>query len=210
MHIERTVTRFRVFHQMHCTQGFYSFVQRASSKKILLQPPKSFHDWKQKFLFIKAGVIPMQMVFRGKEEVPTETIQAPSEENWYQDLKDFPSIALPEKALVGASMSLNWRMNREDKPVYMEDGKGKNWGFSNPISYPLFSLLCMLLRLKVNVERCLLFPEKSDEELWYHRIAKNFVFPRDEDLSVQPSSGVGKYLFMLLYHSLRVGNVAVF
>ncbi|KAM0025633.1 hypothetical protein Hdeb2414_s0021g00576861 [Helianthus debilis subsp. tardiflorus] len=63
------------------------------------------------------------MVFRGKEEVPTETIYTPSEENWYQDLKNVPSIALPEKAFVGASMSLNWRMNREEKPVYMEDGK---------------------------------------------------------------------------------------
>ncbi|MFS7939796.1 hypothetical protein Hanom_Chr05g00456191 [Helianthus anomalus] len=44
MHIEPTIPRFRVFHQMHCTQGFYSFVQRASAKKILLNPPKSFHD----------------------------------------------------------------------------------------------------------------------------------------------------------------------
>ncbi|KAJ0614497.1 hypothetical protein HanIR_Chr02g0063101 [Helianthus annuus] len=26
MHIEPSVTRFRVFHQMHCSQGFYSFV----------------------------------------------------------------------------------------------------------------------------------------------------------------------------------------
>ncbi|MFS7943474.1 hypothetical protein Hanom_Chr06g00500671 [Helianthus anomalus] len=41
MHIELTVPRFRVFHQMHCTQGFYPFVQRASAKKFLLQPPKS-------------------------------------------------------------------------------------------------------------------------------------------------------------------------
>ncbi|MFS7912943.1 hypothetical protein Hanom_Chr02g00135821 [Helianthus anomalus] len=51
---------------MHCSQGFYSFVQRASAKKILLQPPKLFHDWKQKFFFIKVGVIPMRMTFRGK------------------------------------------------------------------------------------------------------------------------------------------------
>ncbi|MFS8003887.1 hypothetical protein Hanom_Chr13g01219131 [Helianthus anomalus] len=44
MHIEPTVPRFRVFHQMQCSQGFYSFVQRASAKKILLNLPKSFHD----------------------------------------------------------------------------------------------------------------------------------------------------------------------
>ncbi|KAJ0456220.1 hypothetical protein HanIR_Chr15g0759931 [Helianthus annuus] len=66
MHIEPTVPRLRVFHQMHCSQGFYSFMQKASAKKILLQPPKSFHDWKQKFFFIKVGVIPMRMMFRGK------------------------------------------------------------------------------------------------------------------------------------------------
>ncbi|KAJ0644944.1 hypothetical protein HanRHA438_Chr16g0762311 [Helianthus annuus] len=81
-HIEPSVTRFRVFHQMHCSQGFYSFVQRAYVKKILLQPPKSFHDWKQKFFFIKVGVIPKRMTFRGKEVVPTETIQTPFSENW--------------------------------------------------------------------------------------------------------------------------------
>ncbi|MFS7965484.1 hypothetical protein Hanom_Chr09g00762841 [Helianthus anomalus] len=88
-----------------------------------MQPPKSFHDWKHKFFFIKVGVIPMKIVFRGKEDVATETIQTPYSENWYQDLKDFPLIALPEKALVSAAMSLCWRMNREDKPVYMEGDK---------------------------------------------------------------------------------------
>ncbi|KAJ0735714.1 hypothetical protein HanPI659440_Chr11g0435211 [Helianthus annuus] len=141
MHIDPTIPRFRVFHQMYCSQGFYSFVQRASAKKILLQPPKSFHDWKQKFFFIKAGVIPMRMVFRGKEDVPTETIQTPVDENWYQDLKDVPSISLPKTALVGASMSLNWKMNREEKAVYMEDGKGKFWVlpcFSDFFLFPPF------------------------------------------------------------------------
>ncbi|MFS8034086.1 hypothetical protein Hanom_Chr17g01577071 [Helianthus anomalus] len=44
MHIEPSVTQFQVFHQMHCSQGFYSFMQWASTKKILLQPPKSIHD----------------------------------------------------------------------------------------------------------------------------------------------------------------------
>ncbi|KAM0031830.1 hypothetical protein Hdeb2414_s0017g00513561 [Helianthus debilis subsp. tardiflorus] len=69
------------------------------------------------------------MVFRGKEDIPTETIQTHFSENWYLDLKEVPSIALPGKALVGASMSLCWRMNREDKPVYMENDKGEFWGF---------------------------------------------------------------------------------
>ncbi|KAJ0459994.1 hypothetical protein HanHA89_Chr16g0655481 [Helianthus annuus] len=130
-HIELTVPRFRVFHQMHCTQGFYSFFQRAYAKKILQHPPKSFHDWKQKFFFIKAGVIPVRMVLRGKEDVPVETLRTPSDENWYQDLKEIPNIVLPEKVLVGVSMSLNWKMDRDDKPVYTEEGHG-TIGFSPP------------------------------------------------------------------------------
>ncbi|MFS7942786.1 hypothetical protein Hanom_Chr06g00492581 [Helianthus anomalus] len=76
--------------------GFYSFVQRASAKKILLKPRKSFNDWKPKFFYIKADVILMKMSFRDKEDVVPETIQTTFLETWYQDLKDVPSIALPE------------------------------------------------------------------------------------------------------------------
>ncbi|MFS7911780.1 hypothetical protein Hanom_Chr02g00122121 [Helianthus anomalus] len=54
MHIEPTVDRFRVFYKLHCSQGFYSFAQRQSAKKILLSPPKSFHEWKPKF-FLHQG-----------------------------------------------------------------------------------------------------------------------------------------------------------
>ncbi|KAJ0448175.1 hypothetical protein HanLR1_Chr17g0672301 [Helianthus annuus] len=98
MHIESMVNRFRVFYQMHRSQGFYSFAQRASAKKILSNPPKSFHEWKPKFFFIKVGVIPMKMVFRGKEDIMTETIQTPFSETWYRDLKELPSIELLKKA----------------------------------------------------------------------------------------------------------------
>ncbi|KAJ0596197.1 hypothetical protein HanRHA438_Chr04g0164731 [Helianthus annuus] len=49
MHIKPTVDRFRVFYQLHCSQGFYSFAQRPTAQKILLSPPKSFHEWKHKF-----------------------------------------------------------------------------------------------------------------------------------------------------------------
>ncbi|KAJ0670147.1 hypothetical protein HanOQP8_Chr13g0470881 [Helianthus annuus] len=119
----------------------------------------------------------MRMVFRGKEDVPTETIQTPVDENWYQDLKDVASIALPEKALVGASMSLNWKMNREEKPVYMEDGK-------------VVSLYVVAFEREGGKMTTL--PKKPDEELWYHRIVKNFVLPRDNDLSAQPATGAGE------------------
>ncbi|KAM0052249.1 hypothetical protein Hdeb2414_s0007g00246051 [Helianthus debilis subsp. tardiflorus] len=107
MHIEPSVDRFRVFYQLHCSQGFYSFAQRPSAKKILLSPPKSFHEWKPKFFYIKAGIIPMKMTFRGAEDIEVETLKTPEAEIWYQDMKDVPSIELPERALVVAGMSLH-------------------------------------------------------------------------------------------------------
>ncbi|MFS7929731.1 hypothetical protein Hanom_Chr04g00335961 [Helianthus anomalus] len=77
------------YYKLHISQlhpirmGFHSFAQRASAKKILLHSPKLFHEWKPKFFFIKAGVIPMKMTFRGKEDIVTETIQTPYSETWY-------------------------------------------------------------------------------------------------------------------------------
>ncbi|MFS7952332.1 hypothetical protein Hanom_Chr07g00605721 [Helianthus anomalus] len=108
-----------------------------------------------------------------KEDVPVETIQTPADENWYQDLKDVPNITLLEKALVGSGMSLNLKMDREEKPVYMEDGKKRRWKMSTIAKRPY-------------------------EELWYHRIMKNFFLPRDVDLFVQPVVGAGK-LFRILF-----------
>ncbi|KAJ0576095.1 hypothetical protein HanOQP8_Chr05g0178551 [Helianthus annuus] len=183
MHIEPTVNRFRVLHQMHCSQGLYSFVQRASAKKILLHPPKSFHDWKPKSFFIKAGVIPMKMTFRGNEDVAIETIQTPFSETWYQDLKDIPSIKLPEKALVGAGMSLFWRMDWEDKPVYMEDGK-------------IVSLYIVAFEREREGGKMATIPKRADEELWYLQIVKNFALPRDEELAAQPPTGAGELTYL--------------
>ncbi|KAM0052184.1 hypothetical protein Hdeb2414_s0007g00245281 [Helianthus debilis subsp. tardiflorus] len=100
MHIEPTVDHFRVFYQLHCSQGFYSFAQCPSAKKILLSPPKSFHEWKPKFFFIKAGVIPMKMTLRGAEDTEVETLKTSEAGIWYQDMKD-----------------------HHDKPVYVEDDK---------------------------------------------------------------------------------------
>ncbi|XP_022023665.1 uncharacterized protein LOC110923918 [Helianthus annuus] len=121
-----------------------------------------------------AGVIPMKMIFRGKEDVPTKTTQTPIDENWYQDLKDVPSIALPEKAVVGASMSLNWRMNREEEPAYME----------------VVSLHVVAFERKGG--KMATVAKKPDKELWYHRILRNFVLPRDDDLAAQPAAGAGE------------------
>ncbi|KAF5806188.1 hypothetical protein HanRHA438_Chr05g0227561 [Helianthus annuus] len=67
--IEPTVERFRVFYQLIQNMGFYSFGSRGGAKKILLNPPKNFHDWKQKFFFIREEVMPIAMTFRPWSEV---------------------------------------------------------------------------------------------------------------------------------------------
>ncbi|MFS7906686.1 hypothetical protein Hanom_Chr01g00062161 [Helianthus anomalus] len=64
-------------------------------------------------------------------------------------------------------MSLNWRMNREDKPMYME---GDKCGKMSTVA------------------------KGPNEELWYHRIMRNFVLPRDDDLAAQPVAGAGMFL----------------
>ncbi|KAF5822881.1 hypothetical protein HanRHA438_Chr01g0032751 [Helianthus annuus] len=180
MHIEPTVNHFRVFYQFHCSQGFYSFAQRSSAKKILLDPPKSFHDWKPKIFFIKVGVISMKMTFRGTEDIVVDNMKTPQSEIWYQDLKDVPSIELPKRALVAAGMSLYWKMDREDKPVYMEGDK-------------IVSLY--IVAYKRENGRMATVPKRADEELWYLQIVRNFALPRDEDVAAQPSTVAGKFNF---------------
>ncbi|KAJ0786335.1 hypothetical protein HanOQP8_Chr02g0054251 [Helianthus annuus] len=165
MYIEPTINRFRVFYQLHYSRGFYSFAQRSSAKKILLYPPKSFHEWKPKYFFIKAGVIPMKMTLRGTEDIV--------------DLKDVPSIELPERALVAVVMSLHWKMDREDKPLYVEDDK-------------IVSLY--VVAYKRDKGKMTTVPKGAGEELWYLHIVKNFSLPRDEDLAAQPPTGAGKFI----------------
>ncbi|KAF5809564.1 hypothetical protein HanXRQr2_Chr04g0158631 [Helianthus annuus] len=119
----------------------------------------------------------MKMTFRGTEDILVENIQTPQSEIWYQDLKDIPSIELPERALVVAGMSLHWKMDHEDKPVYMEDVK-------------IVSLY--VVAYKRDNGNMTTIPKRADEELWYLRIVKNFALPRDEDLAAQPPTGAGK------------------
>ncbi|KAM0068593.1 hypothetical protein Hdeb2414_s0002g00074951 [Helianthus debilis subsp. tardiflorus] len=180
MHIEPTINCFRVFYELPCSQGFYSFAQISSAKKILLTPPpqkkKSFHDWKPKFFFIKIGVIPMKMTFRGAEDIKVENLKTLESEIWHQDMKDIPSIELPKRALVAAGMSLHWKMDREDKPVYMEDDT-------------IVSLY--VVAYKREKGRMTTISKGANEALLYYQIIKNFALPKDEDLAAQPSTGAG-------------------
>ncbi|KAM0071882.1 hypothetical protein Hdeb2414_s0001g00030301 [Helianthus debilis subsp. tardiflorus] len=65
-------------------------------------------------------------------------------------------------------------MNREEKPVYMEGDK-------------IFSLYVVAFEREGG--KMATIPKKPDEEVWYHRIVRNFVLPRDNDLAAQPATG---------------------
>ncbi|KAJ0480033.1 hypothetical protein HanRHA438_Chr13g0586751 [Helianthus annuus] len=68
-------------------------------------------------------------------------------------------------------------MDREDKPVYTEDGK-------------VVSLY--VVAFKREGGKMGTIQKKPDEELWYNRIVGNFVLSRDADLSFQPAAGAGE------------------
>ncbi|MFS7998778.1 hypothetical protein Hanom_Chr12g01157971 [Helianthus anomalus] len=75
--IEPTLEKFRAFYQLIRNMDFYSFGNRGSAKKILLNPPKSFHDWKQKFFFIREEVIPIAMIFRAPDVLRRRSCRSP-------------------------------------------------------------------------------------------------------------------------------------
>ncbi|MFS7911687.1 hypothetical protein Hanom_Chr02g00121011 [Helianthus anomalus] len=89
--VRPTVERFRVFYQLIRNIGFYSFGNRGSAKKILLNPPKSFHDWKQKLFFIREEVIPIAVIFRDPDAIEKEELSIPKGPDWYLKLTATPN-----------------------------------------------------------------------------------------------------------------------
>ncbi|KAM0008272.1 hypothetical protein Hdeb2414_s0008g00293991 [Helianthus debilis subsp. tardiflorus] len=68
-HIEPTFEKFNIFYFVTYTGGFYSFNSHTGGvKPCSWDPPKSLHDWKQKFFYIRRGVIPIDMHYRSKSE----------------------------------------------------------------------------------------------------------------------------------------------
>ncbi|MFS7998093.1 hypothetical protein Hanom_Chr12g01149601 [Helianthus anomalus] len=93
------------------------------------EPPKSLHDWKHKFFYIRRGVIPIDMHYRSESEgVPRVNVSIPfADEEWYKTLtrKSTPMIQLEEIALVAAGMSVLWvPQNPRAYLVYAHKGRG--------------------------------------------------------------------------------------
>ncbi|KAJ0539894.1 putative intermediate filament, rod domain, coil 1B [Helianthus annuus] len=104
--LEPDIEKFRSMYQLIRNMGFYSFTLR-NVKKILLNPSKSFHDWKMKFFFIREEDLPL-----------------PKKEMWYVRLTATPNRIFGEQVLVAAGMSDRWPAHSEEVPVLLLNGEG--------------------------------------------------------------------------------------
>ncbi|KAJ0608773.1 hypothetical protein HanHA89_Chr03g0112721 [Helianthus annuus] len=132
--VEPTFEKFNVFYFVTYTGDFYSFNSRTSGvDPCSSHPPKSLHDWKQKFFYIRRGVIPIDMHYRAESEgVPCVNVSVDfTEQEWHKVLtrKVTAIIQLEERALVAARMSMLWApQNPRGFPIYGYQGKGSQRG----------------------------------------------------------------------------------
>ncbi|KAJ0689327.1 hypothetical protein HanOQP8_Chr11g0404461 [Helianthus annuus] len=122
--IEPTVERFRVFYKLIRNMGFYSFGNRGSAKKILLNPLKSFHDWKHNFFFIREEVIPIAMIFCASDTIEKEELPIPKGEAGNLKLTATPNRIFGENVLVAAQMSDQWPEDSNEVPVLKFQDRG--------------------------------------------------------------------------------------
>ncbi|MFS7994806.1 hypothetical protein Hanom_Chr12g01110431 [Helianthus anomalus] len=91
-----SVDMFNVFYYVSFTGGFYSLNYRTTNVlPCSRDPPKSLHDWKHKFFYIRRGVIPIDMHYRLADEgVPKLPVVPYAEEQWYKTLTRNPMMML--------------------------------------------------------------------------------------------------------------------
>ncbi|MFS7970093.1 hypothetical protein Hanom_Chr09g00816931 [Helianthus anomalus] len=201
--IEPTVEKFRSFYQLQRTMGFFSFASRGAAKKILLNPPKSFHDWKPKFFFIREEVLPIAMPFRDwSEPVLKEDLPIPKHARWYQQLTPTPNRVFGENVLVAAQMSDQWSPDSKEVPVLKIGDQGQCFSY-----FPLFQSFLFLLYFTYvlrHVEAQLyqaafatfggsmgVRPLREDEESWYEQIRGNFMYPVADAFASPPTATEG-------------------
>ncbi|MFS7922017.1 hypothetical protein Hanom_Chr03g00243681 [Helianthus anomalus] len=170
-----TFEKFNVFYYVTYIGGFYSFNSRTSGAvPCSRDPPKSLHDWKQKFFYIRRGVIPIDIHYRSESEgVPRVAVSISfASEEWYKTLtrKATPMIQLDENALFAAGMSLLW-MPRDPRvyPVYAHKRKA---------GYSLMNVFDPKVAGGMAVAA---FPE--GEPSCTARIKDNFLHPTPESMS---------------------------
>ncbi|MFS7905663.1 hypothetical protein Hanom_Chr01g00050361 [Helianthus anomalus] len=126
--VEPTFQMFNTFYSVTYSSGFYSFQARTAVVPVCSAPIKGIHDWKQKFFYIRRGVIPSEMTYRQVDQgIPrVEPLEGFATQEWYGRItaKATAISQLDEMALVGAGMSMLWVPKHPlGQPVYSHKGK---------------------------------------------------------------------------------------
>ncbi|XP_022031253.1 uncharacterized protein LOC110932208 [Helianthus annuus] len=175
--IEPSVEKFRAFYQLQRTMGFFSFASRGAARKILLNPPKSFHDWKPKFFFIREEVLPIAMPFRDWSELGLkEDLPILKHERWYQQLTPTPNRVFGENVLVAARMSDQWSPDSKEVPVLKIGDQEAH----------MYQAAFATFGGSMGVR-----PLRDDEECWYEQIRGNFMYPVADAFASPPTATEG-------------------
>ncbi|MFS7991974.1 hypothetical protein Hanom_Chr12g01076911 [Helianthus anomalus] len=177
--MEPTVEKFRAFYQLIRNIGFYSFDNRGAAKKILISPPKSFHDWKMKFLFIREDVMPIAMIFRESDKIEKEELPIPKGADWYMNLLATPNCIFGEQVFVAAAMSDKWPVRSEVVPILMFNGEAAQL---YQAAFPTFGG-SMGMR-----------PLEAGEVYWHEQIKGNFLYPPAGAFANPPTATKGAQL----------------
>ncbi|MFS7903719.1 hypothetical protein Hanom_Chr01g00027331 [Helianthus anomalus] len=70
----------------------------------MISHPKSFHDWKMKFFFIREEVMPIAMIFRESDKIEKEELPIPKTADWYIHLLATPNRIFGEQVLVATGI----------------------------------------------------------------------------------------------------------
>ncbi|KAJ0942058.1 hypothetical protein HanPSC8_Chr03g0087411 [Helianthus annuus] len=172
--VEPTFPMFNTFYSVSYSSGFYSFQARMGVAQVCSVPIKGIHDWKQKFFYIRRGVIPTDMSYRHVEQgVPrVDVLPNYGDQDWFKKITAKPTAIsqLDEMALVGAGMSLLWVPKHPlGQPAYSHKGK---FGYS------------LLNALDPKSAGAMVEAIQADgNPTWLEQIHDRFLHPTDASLS---------------------------
>ncbi|KAJ0558085.1 hypothetical protein HanIR_Chr07g0332451 [Helianthus annuus] len=172
--VEPTFEMFNAFYSVSYASGFYSFQARMGVTRVCSVLIKGIHDWKQKFFYIRRGVIPTDMSYRqvGQGVPKVDALPDYAAQEWYGKItaKATAISQLDEMALVGAGMSMLWMPKHPlGQPVYSHKGK---FGYS------------LLNALDPKAAGAMVEAIQADgNPTWLDQIRDRFLHPTDASLS---------------------------
>ncbi|XP_035845920.1 uncharacterized protein LOC110941769 [Helianthus annuus] len=181
--VEPTFPMFNTFYSVSYSSGFYSFQARMGVAQVCSVPIKGIHDWKQKFFYIRRGVIPTDMSYRHVEQgVPrVDVLPDYGDQDWFKKITAKPTAIsqLDEMALVGAGMSLLWVPKHPlGQPAYSHKGR---FGYS------------LLNALDPKSAGAMVEAIQADgNPTWLEQIHDRFLHPTDASLSRYANEVLGE------------------